>query len=98
VFDRSAQFDGFSFCLVEDTEVFTTAMNVTSNATGHDGLPPIFLKQILAEILSILTHIMNFIIMTASFPALWKVGLVVHILKLWAAGRTPPDKHFTLFI
>jgi Reverse transcriptase (RNA-dependent DNA polymerase) len=80
-FDRNETFDGFSFSLVEEDAVFTSVMSVKSSAIGIDG--------ILAELLTTLTHVVNHVIMTSSFPSLWKTGLVVPIPKVGGSSQLP---------
>jgi hypothetical protein len=66
---------------MEEDEVFSSAMSLESDAMGVDGLPVKFIKKNLPHLLPVLTHVLNFMIMTSSFPSLWKTGLVVPIAK-----------------
>jgi Reverse transcriptase (RNA-dependent DNA polymerase) len=81
IFNRDESYDGFSFGVVEEDEVFKTVMSMTSDAIGADGFPLKFIKLILLELLPILTHVLSHAIMTSSFPSLWKTGLVIPIPK-----------------
>jgi retron-type reverse transcriptase len=81
IFNHNESFDGFSFSLVEEDMVFGAVMSVKSDAVGDDGLPLKFIKLILPDLLPILTHVLNHVIMTSSFPSLWKTALVVPIPK-----------------
>jgi hypothetical protein len=67
-FDRAEVFDGFAFSCVEETDVFNTIMGIKSGAVGADGFSIKFIRIVLPHILSLLTHLFNFIITSSSFP------------------------------
>lgn len=73
---------GFSFSNVENYEVFSTFMNINSNAVGPDGLSLRFIKLILPNIIDHVTHVFNSILTSSSYPSLWKKARVLPIPKI----------------
>lgn len=69
------------FEVVSEDEVLSILASFKSNATGEDGVPLRFVKIVLPHILSHLTHIINFCIMTSTFPQAWKYARVIPVAK-----------------
>ncbi|XP_037930200.1 uncharacterized protein LOC119664926, partial [Teleopsis dalmanni] len=73
--------EGFSFYCVSEDIVFKNIMSIKSNAVGLDEITLKFIKLILPFIISPLTHIINFCIITSIFPVVWKQAKVIPIEK-----------------
>jgi len=71
----------FSFVSVNQCDVYTSFMKITSNATGFDNIEPRFFKLLLPSLLPYICHIFNTIIMTSVFPKNWKLAKVIPIAK-----------------
>lgn len=80
----SPSLDGskFSFVCLTELEVFTAVHKIKSNAVGDDGVSIRFLKLLLPCILTPVTLMLNYIITSSSFPALWKRAIVVPVPKI----------------
>lgn len=52
-------------------------MSIKSKAVGLDGIPIAFLKIIFPDILPQVTHILNYSIMSSTFPNAWKLSKVL---------------------
>jgi hypothetical protein len=73
--------NGFAFSNTFELEVFNTIHQIKSNAIGLDGVPLTFLKLILPQILTVVTHIFNFILTTSVYPAAWRTSKIMPIAK-----------------
>lgn len=71
----------FEFSCVTQRDVFNSCNIIKSNAVGHDNIHPKFLKVILPHILPYITHILNTIITTSSFPEKWKHAKIIPVPK-----------------
>lgn len=54
----------------------------TSNAIGHDEIPPKFLKLIAPFLANIIAHIFNFSLKTCTFPEIWNKIIIKPIGKV----------------
>lgn len=81
----------FEFSCVEQTDVVKAILNVKSKAVGFDEIHPSFVKIILPHLLPALTHVFNNIILTSSFPSLWKSSKIIPILKKQGSRISPPE-------
>jgi hypothetical protein len=78
---ESSIYEEFSFNGTFDLEVFNAIHQIKSNAIGMDDVPIRFLKIILPYIISIITHILNTILMTSRYPVAWKISKITPIAK-----------------
>jgi hypothetical protein len=67
---------GFAFSCVEEAVVFNGIMGIKSDAVGADDFSMKFIRIVLLHILSVLTHLFNFVIISCSFPTAWKPAIV----------------------
>jgi hypothetical protein len=58
---------GFAFSCVEEAVVFNAIMSIKSGAVGADDFSIKFIRIGLLHILSVLTHLFNFVIISSSF-------------------------------
>ena len=73
--------DQFEFHLVDQYEVFKQITSIKSKAVGLDGVHPKFILILLPFLLPYITHIFNFILMSSSFPAQWKIAKIIPVPK-----------------
>lgn len=71
----------FNFIHFTREDVLESFLNIKSNAVGHDGMHPKFVKLTLPHTLTYFTHFFNTIISTSTFPSMWKHAKIVPILK-----------------
>ena len=71
----------FYFSLLTESQILEAFSKIKSNACGLDGLPLKFIKIVLPFIISHLTHLYNFIILTGIFPDCWKQSKVFPLKK-----------------
>lgn len=71
----------FEFACVTQRDVYNCCNLIKSNAVGHDNIHPKFLRIILPLILPHITHLINTIITTSSFPVKWKLAKIIPIPK-----------------
>ncbi|XP_062704412.1 uncharacterized protein LOC134286758 [Aedes albopictus] len=71
----------FAFHHTNAAEAALYMSEITSNATGSDGLPISFLKMLSPFILPLLVHLFNSIIRSQTFPDIWKKAIVTPIPK-----------------
>jgi hypothetical protein len=62
--------------------VAASIATITSNATGLDGIPLVFIKLLLSLMLLLLTQLFNFILTCSTLPFVWKISNVVPIPKV----------------
>jgi hypothetical protein len=74
--------DSFSFLCVDEMCFAASIGKITSNATGLDGIPLVFIKLLLPLILLVRTQLFNFILTSSTFPLVWKISNVVPISKV----------------
>jgi hypothetical protein len=74
--------DSFSFSCVVEVFVAAALGKITSNATGLDGFPLVFIKLFLPLILPVLTELFNYILTSSTFPLVWRIFSVVPIPKV----------------
>jgi hypothetical protein len=60
----------------------------TSNATGLDGIPLVFIKLLFALNLLVLTELFNYIFTSSTFPFVWEISSVASIPKV----HSPTEK------
>lgn len=82
--------DGLSFSNVHLSETMSAIVNIKSNATGNDNIPPKFIKMILPLVLPFINHIFNSILTTSIYPSTWKCARVIPIPKI-QLPRSPAD-------
>lgn len=73
--------NAFSVSAVDDYQVGKAIFSIKSKCTGLDNIHPDFIKILLPFLLSHITHIFNTIIMTSTYPILWKTSKIIPILK-----------------
>lgn len=71
----------FEFKNIIQEDVLKSISDIKSDSVGHDGIHPKFIKIILPYILPQLTHLMNTIITTSTFPLTWKQAKIMPIQK-----------------
>ncbi|KAL1396538.1 hypothetical protein pipiens_002661, partial [Culex pipiens pipiens] len=71
----------FSFRTVQQWEVVNAICDISSNATGLDGLPICFIKIILPLVIRQVTYLFNKVIETSIFPSFWKQAKVLPLRK-----------------
>lgn len=72
----------FSFHCIDEIQLFRAINCIKSNSIGSDGVPLRFLKLVYSAISRHLLHVINIILMTSSFPKIWKTARVVPIPKI----------------
>lgn len=72
----------FKFQPVSEFTVSKILNNVTSNATGSDGINIKLLKLCCPHIVPYITHIINFILTENVFPAMWKSSVISVLPKV----------------
>lgn len=73
--------NSFEFSCVSEYDVMSCIKSIKSNAIGFDDMDPRFVRIILPLILPYLTHLLNFIITTSTFPSSWKYSKVIPVPK-----------------
>lgn len=73
--------DFFSFSCVTQCDVLESFLKSKSNATGFDGINPIFMKALLPKLLCHITYIFNTIITKSEYPVNWKCAKIIPIPK-----------------
>jgi len=73
--------NAFQFSPVCDIDVLRCINKISTNAVGEDGLPIKFIKMVLPYVIGVLTHLINHIFTTCTFPSLWKIALITPIAK-----------------
>jgi hypothetical protein len=68
--------DSLSFSCIDEVCVAAALGNITSNATGLDGIPLVFIKILLPLILPVFTELFNYILTSSTFPLVWKISSV----------------------
>jgi hypothetical protein len=81
--------NSFSFSCIDEVCVAAALRKITSNATGLDGIPLIFIKLLLPLILAVLTELFNYILTFSTFHLVWKISSVVTIPKV----HSPIEKY-----
>lgn len=71
----------FEFHSVNNTDVLTSILKVKSNAIGYDNMDPRFIKLLLPQLLSFITHFFNTILTTSVFPKQWKHAKIIPVPK-----------------
>jgi hypothetical protein len=71
----------FTFINSFELEVYNAIHQISSNAIGTDGVPIKFLKIILPQILPYVTHVLNTILMSISYPASCKLSKIMPVAK-----------------
>ena len=71
----------FYFEAVSECDVKRYFLSITSKAVGDDEISYKMINYILDELLSILTHIMNYSLTTSSFPSAWKKAYIIPLPK-----------------
>ena len=80
-FDSIDDFDNFTFRCIDMTELEDAMYKIKSKSVGIDFISIKFLKLIFPHISRLLLDLINFIIMTSTFPNSWKTARVVPIPK-----------------
>jgi Reverse transcriptase (RNA-dependent DNA polymerase) len=78
---RRRPMNDFSFSNTHDLEVFNAMNQIKSNAIGMEEIPIKFVRLILPQILSHITHIFNTILTSSCFPATWKISKILLLAK-----------------
>lgn len=73
--------NSFNFSPVSPNDVLRCINQINSNAIGEDGLSIKFIKLGLPYILNSLTHVINHIFTTSTFPRQWKIARIVPLAK-----------------
>ncbi|XP_052756195.1 uncharacterized protein LOC128201897 [Galleria mellonella] len=73
--------ESFSFSMITECDVKRHLLTISSKATGADGVGTQMLHPIMDELVSIITHIINFSLDTCSFPELWKKAYIIPVPK-----------------
>jgi hypothetical protein len=81
VFDRGEVFDAFAFSCLEEAVVSNAIMGIKSGAVGADGFSIKFIRIVLPHILSVLTHLFNFVLTYSSFSTVWKIAITLLLPK-----------------
>lgn len=77
----SSASNSFGLMRVNEFEVYKAVSAIKSDAIGLDEMHPKFLKIIIYQVLPILTHIFNSILMTSTYPSLWKASKIIPVQK-----------------
>ena len=80
----------FCFSPVDDCDAVKSLLDIKSNSVGTDGIHPVFLKAILPFVVKYITYIFNNILMTSTFPSVWKQAKIIPIPKNHEAGEYRP--------
>ena len=72
----------FSFSNIFPEDIVKSVNKISSNAVGVDGIPIKFIKMLLPVISPVLCYVFNYMIMSSTFPSLWKVGHVIPVAKV----------------
>ena len=72
----------FSLNMTTECDVKRHILSITSKAIGADHLSVQMLTLILDELLSVITHIVNFSLKTSLFPSAWKKAFVIPLPKI----------------
>lgn len=72
----------FSLHTVDESEIAKHILSIKSNAQGYDGITIDMVLLTLPQTLNVITAIINNSIITAQFPASWKIGLITPIPKI----------------
>lgn len=81
----------FEFSNVNQTDVLSAVLKIKSKSVGVDDVHPIFVKALLPHLLPVLTHIFNTVILTSTFPTMWKRAKIIPILKKQGTRYSPPE-------
>lgn len=71
----------FSFCCVNEFEIIEAISRVKSGSVGVDGIPMRFIKTVFPYVSDVILDLVNFILMSSSFPLAWKIARVIPIPK-----------------
>lgn len=71
----------FEFACVNDQDIVNAFSQVKSNAMGHDGMDPRFVRLLLLFLLPYLKHLFNCILTTGIFPKDWKHSKIIPLPK-----------------
>lgn len=71
----------FNFINFTQEDVLKSFLSIKSESVGCDEIHPKFTKILLPYILPYITHLFNTIIMSSTFPSLWKHAKIIPILK-----------------
>lgn len=92
VFSKSSSFvlngglvtdeDEFEFVNISEADVAAAIMAISTNATGEDEIPAIFIKKLCPFIVPFITHIVNCCLTKSYFPKLWKIANIIPISKV----------------
>jgi hypothetical protein len=74
-------FDSFAFSCVEEAVVLSAIMGIKSVAVGAEDFSIKLIRIVLPHILSVLTHLFNFVISSSSFLTAWKTAIVLPLPK-----------------
>lgn len=72
----------FGFNCISRLDLWSAIHSISSNAVGHDLIPPVFLKLIFNGFGNHLVYLFNTIISTCKFPSSWKIALVTPLPKI----------------
>lgn len=72
----------FVFGNIDGEEIIRIIRETTSNAIGHDEIPPKFFKLIAPFLANIIAHIFNFSLKTCTFPEIWNKIIIKPIGKV----------------
>jgi hypothetical protein len=70
-----------------ELEVYNGIHQIRSNAIGADSVPIKFLQIILNHILPYVTHVFNTVRMSSSYPASWKLSIIMPVARTNDPGR-----------
>lgn len=76
------QYSGFSFTPVTETDILTYFSEIKTDAMGFDNIPTKFFRILLPYILPYITHIVNYCIISAYFPTIWKTAIITPVPKV----------------
>lgn len=71
----------FSFCCINEFDLFEALNKVKSSSVGVDGIPIKFIKLVFPYISQVVLHLVNTILTSSKFPMAWKSARVVPIPK-----------------
>jgi hypothetical protein len=71
---------------------------IRSNAIGADGVTIKFLKIILPQIVPYVTHVFNTVLMSSSYPALWKLSKIMPVAKTNDPGSLSNYKPISILV
>jgi len=72
----------FHFKYVTSDDITAAVISITSNATGVDLIPVLFLKLVLSRVVYVIEYILNSSLQHGVFPSVWKYANVLPIPKV----------------